>query len=207
MTPKEQVLCGMADDSPRERLLEVASDLMGARGYEAVGVAELCSAAEVKKGSFYYFFDSKQALTLEMLDVSWQSVRDRLFKTTFGNLSIGPLQAIRIYGEALSATAEQYLGKTGTVGGCMFGNFAVELSTRDDQIRQRIADVLAAMVGDVEESLERGIASGELPASLDANAGATDVITHMQGLMVLAKATRDPAPLATLGSTAARLLR
>ncbi|MEM8925954.1 MAG: helix-turn-helix domain-containing protein [Actinomycetota bacterium] len=38
----------------RVRLLDAADRLMYERGYEAVGVAELCRVAEVKKGSFYF---------------------------------------------------------------------------------------------------------------------------------------------------------
>ena len=45
------------DTSTRQRLLDAADVLMHERGYEAVGVAELCNAADAKKGSFYFFFD------------------------------------------------------------------------------------------------------------------------------------------------------
>jgi TetR/AcrR family transcriptional repressor of nem operon len=34
-------------------------------------VAEICAAADVPKGSFYYFFPSKQALALEVVNEHW----------------------------------------------------------------------------------------------------------------------------------------
>lgn len=55
----------------RERLLDAAGTLMRHRGYSGLGVAEICAAAEVKKGSFYHFFDSKQDLTLQAIDAYW----------------------------------------------------------------------------------------------------------------------------------------
>ena len=51
----------------RERLLDAADRLMWARGYEAVGVAELCAEAGAPRGSFYHWWPSKQALAAAML--------------------------------------------------------------------------------------------------------------------------------------------
>ena len=39
----------------RERLLEAANAMMYARGYGAVSVADLCEAADARKGSFYHW--------------------------------------------------------------------------------------------------------------------------------------------------------
>ena len=46
----------------RERLIATAIELIRARSYESVGVDALCNHAQVKKGSFYHFFPSKQDL-------------------------------------------------------------------------------------------------------------------------------------------------
>ncbi|HCU50381.1 MAG TPA: TetR family transcriptional regulator, partial [Micromonosporaceae bacterium] len=41
----------------RERILAAACELMLSRGYGSIGVAEICARADVKKGSFYHFFE------------------------------------------------------------------------------------------------------------------------------------------------------
>jgi len=46
-----------------DRILLAARELIHARSYAEVGVAAICDQAQVKKGSFYHFFPSKQALT------------------------------------------------------------------------------------------------------------------------------------------------
>ncbi|MEW1590357.1 helix-turn-helix domain-containing protein, partial [Micromonospora vinacea] len=46
----------------KNKILDAAATLIEQRGYTALGVAEICAAAGVPKGSFYYFFESKQAL-------------------------------------------------------------------------------------------------------------------------------------------------
>ena len=52
----------------RQRIIAGARDLIYSRSYAAVGVAEICQQAAVNKGSFYYFFPSKQALSLAVID-------------------------------------------------------------------------------------------------------------------------------------------
>ena len=52
----------------RARILDAAQKLFSHNGYDATGVAEICQAAGVSKGAFYYHFPTKQSLFLELLD-------------------------------------------------------------------------------------------------------------------------------------------
>lgn len=197
---------GSRNDAARMRLLGAAYRLMYERGYEAVGVAELCASAEVKKGSFYHFFDSKQALAVAMLDHAWAVTRDTLFAETLGNPAAGAVEAIDEFGNRLADNLHRRRAEMGSVVGCCFGNFASELSTRDDVVRSRLAGVFDEMTAICADCLDRAIGTGELSTQLDAHDAARRVITHMEGLMVMAKARRDPDLLRTLGGTARRLV-
>jgi TetR/AcrR family transcriptional repressor of nem operon len=186
----------------RERLLDAAGSLMHERGYEAVGVAEICAQAGVKKGSFYHFFPSKQGLALEVIDQTWSTTRAILFAETFDVADLAAVDAIEVYGRRLAERLRTGADATGQVNGCRFGNFAVELSTRDEVIRTRVAAVLQEMTAVVAGALRRDIEAGRLRHDLDVDAVAAAVIAHMEGLMVIAKANRDPDVLAGLGATA-----
>ena len=59
----------------REKILGAGQSLIELRGYSALGVAEICKTAGVPKGSFYYFFESKEALALAVLDRHWDDQR------------------------------------------------------------------------------------------------------------------------------------
>ena len=54
----------MAANESKERILAGAKELFLARGYAATTVDAICEKAELTKGSFYYFFDSKEDLGL-----------------------------------------------------------------------------------------------------------------------------------------------
>jgi TetR/AcrR family transcriptional regulator, transcriptional repressor for nem operon len=189
-----------------ERLLEAASRLMHERGYEAVGVAELCQQAGIKRGSFYFHFESKQALALAMLDRSWERTAATLFAASIDDEALGPIEALSRHGNLLADHLAALQRDRGVVPGCRFGNFAVELSTSDDVIRARVAAILDDMTARVARAVRRGIERGEVPADLDVDRAAARIVAHLEGLMVLAKAHRDPDALRELGPAAAVLL-
>src|ERR1700688_4957405 len=59
----------------KERLLQVAFDLIWRQSYGAVSVDDICERAKVKKGSFYYFFPSKSDLAVAAYEEHWQASR------------------------------------------------------------------------------------------------------------------------------------
>ena len=52
----------------KQKLMDAAQPLMIQNGYVATTVDEICAAAEVTKGAFFYHFDSKEALARELLE-------------------------------------------------------------------------------------------------------------------------------------------
>ena len=54
-----------------ERLMNAALDLIWEESYGTVTIDDICKRAEVKKGSFYYFFASKAELAVAALEKMW----------------------------------------------------------------------------------------------------------------------------------------
>jgi TetR/AcrR family transcriptional repressor of nem operon len=57
----------------KERLMDAVLDLIWSGSYGSTTIDHICDKAGVKKGSFYYFFDSKAELAAEALEASWQN--------------------------------------------------------------------------------------------------------------------------------------
>src|ERR1700755_3373806 len=57
----------METQSVRARLLEAATELFAAEGYDAVGVEKLRARAGVSNGSFFHLFAAKDDLAAELL--------------------------------------------------------------------------------------------------------------------------------------------
>lgn len=62
----------------RERIAERALALFAARGYEAVGVQEICEAAGVTKPTLYHYFGSKEGLLDAVLGERFREMSRRL---------------------------------------------------------------------------------------------------------------------------------
>ena len=78
----------------KERLMEAVLELIWTGSYGGTTIDHICDRAGVKKGSFYYFFDSKADLALAAVEVGWNRIRpdlDALFSAT-----IPPLERLRI---------------------------------------------------------------------------------------------------------------
>ncbi|MBB4636838.1 TetR/AcrR family transcriptional regulator [Longimicrobium terrae] len=64
--------------SNRSTLLEHALALFAERGYDAVGVKEICEAASVTKPTLYHYFGSKRGLLLTLVRERYAPLRDEL---------------------------------------------------------------------------------------------------------------------------------
>lgn len=51
----------------RQHILQAAKPLIGLRGFSAVGLAQILDVAGIPKGSFYHYFESKEAFGEELL--------------------------------------------------------------------------------------------------------------------------------------------
>src|SRR5687767_10110076 len=89
-----------------ERLMAAALDLMWEESYGGVTIDDICKRAEVKKGSFYYFFDSKAALAVAALEKMWRDDWKPKMDARFSP-SVEPLSRIREYLEACYLTQYQ----------------------------------------------------------------------------------------------------
>src|SRR5688572_10402333 len=77
----------------KERLLESALDLIWKRSYGVLTIDAICEKAGVKKGSFYYFFESKSALAAAALHESWYACGKETCDKIF-SASVPPLDRI-----------------------------------------------------------------------------------------------------------------
>src|SRR5437899_11129172 len=79
----------------KERLMKAVRELIWTGSYGSTTIDQICDRSGVKKGSFYYFFNSKADLAVASLDEAFQKRRvevDDIFSPT-----VDPLDRIRNY--------------------------------------------------------------------------------------------------------------
>src|SRR5208283_2888815 len=84
----------------KERLMTAALDLMWEESYGAITIDDICNRATVKKGSFYYFFESKSELVITALERLWLEVWKPKLDAQFSP-SVEPLKRLTNYLESM----------------------------------------------------------------------------------------------------------
>jgi TetR/AcrR family transcriptional repressor of nem operon len=183
----------------RERLMDAAYDLIWEHSYGAVTIDAICERAGVKKGSFYYFFDSKSDLAVAAIDAWWverKALLDKIFRP-----EVAPLDRLRGYLDFIARRQADAFKTTGQVLGCPLFTLGAEIATQDDRIRSRICNFIDCMMVCVEQAIADGQASGEIEGS-DARAKAQFFLAYYEGVLTRARIENDPAPILRLSSDA-----
>ena len=176
----------MATNQSKERLLTAAKELFLARGYAATTVDAICEKAGLTKGSFYYFFDSKEDLGLAVLDWSLQRSAQMLASGPHVRI-VDPLEKAFAFLEHLEKCSPKLWS-----GGCLLGVFSQELAETNPRMQKAVAGMFQAVADDFAKQLEPIAAQCAGEQAPPASEFADTLLGILEGSIILAKAHRDP---------------
>jgi TetR/AcrR family transcriptional regulator, transcriptional repressor for nem operon len=181
----------------RTRILSTARELFHGRSYADVGIKEICDIAQVQKGSFYHFFPSKQDLAMAVIDDMADDWAHGFVAEAFDR-DLPPLERLDYLVDAAYYWQKAAKDLEGRMPGCLFGNLALEVSTRDEVIRARINAVFAKASDRFHETLDEAMEQGQTPP-LDTKSTAQAMLAYLEGVILLAKSQNDPEVVRILG--------
>jgi len=181
----------------KTRILMTARELFHGRSYADVGIKEICDIAKVQKGSFYHFFPSKQDLAMAVIDDMADDWAHGFVAEAFDR-DLPPLERLDYMVDAAYYWQKAAKDIEGRMPGCLFGNLALEVSTRDEVLRAKLNAVFEKASARFHQTLEEAIELGLIPP-LDAEATAQSMLAFLEGVILLAKTRNDPEVVLTLG--------
>ncbi|MFF0732945.1 TetR/AcrR family transcriptional regulator [Streptomyces chartreusis] len=187
----------------KQKILGAARSLIEGRGYSALGVAEICKAAGVPKGSFYYFFESKESLALAVVDEHWTAQRRDWARVLEADGE--PLERLRGLFEETQAGQRAVQEGCGTVSGCLFGNLTLELSNQTEAVRRRLQEIFDAQVDMVETVVKEARERGDVTV-VDTREAARAVVAQLEGQVMFAKLYNSTERLTPLWNNCLALL-
>jgi TetR/AcrR family transcriptional repressor of nem operon len=185
----------------RDRIVRSAARLFLTRSYQSVGIADLCTVADVRKGSFYHFFASKSDLAKAVVDLHAAELERRLTAGSDAGSADGsaddPVARLHAVADAVSVIQHGFEGRFGRIVGCPFGNLAAELSTTDDELRAHVAGVFSRWEATLTTACRDAAAQGALRDGVAPDRLAHMILAQIQGLILLAKVSGAPAAAIT----------
>ncbi|HGG59669.1 MAG TPA: TetR/AcrR family transcriptional regulator [Gammaproteobacteria bacterium] len=185
------------DTDTRSRILDTARQLFHSRSYADVGVKEICDSASVQKGSFYHFFPSKRDLALAVIEDMAEDWAHGFVAEAFDR-DLPPMERLDYMIDAAYYWQKAAKDLEGRMRGCLFGNLALEVSTRDEVLRAKLMAVFNKTRDRFRETMEEAMETGAV-APLDAKATADAMLAYLEGIILLAKTRNDPEVIRKLG--------
>jgi TetR/AcrR family transcriptional repressor of nem operon len=169
----------------RQRLVESARYLFWERGFAGTSMADLLAHAKVNSGSFYHFFDSKEALLREVLEGYLAALRPMIVDPAYAST---PKPIERIF--AILAGYRERILMTDSQYGCPLGRLALEIDPENRPAHKLIAENFRGWIGAVRECL----AVAALPKNTDLEGLATYVLAVMEGGVMLSRSYGSVEP-------------
>ena len=186
----------------REKLLEIACQAFGQKGYEATSVDDILAEAAVSPSNFYYHFKSKEELAIEVLESIFDRSREK-FSPLYEDGGLRASEKLK----RLHDLFVQRMERSRCCGGCPLGNLAAELSDVSSRFRERIAKFFEECIAGIEGIVRQGVREGEFRPDLDPRAAGALLFGSLEGLMLVSKSLRKIAPLERGFQQALDLLR
>ncbi len=177
-------------EAKKDFLLCRGLEVMKAKGYNGTSVKDIVDAAGVPKGSFYNYFDSKEAFAVEAIEkVAADSYRDSL--ALLGDQQVPPLERLQRFflANAESACAEEFKV------GCFLGNMCQEMASNCEAIRVTTNKALGNTTSLIDKVLTQAQQQGGIDKQTDTKAMSEFLFNAWEGALIRMKASKSRAPL------------
>lgn len=174
----------------RALLIDIGTAIFTQKGFNNTALDELVKAANVPKGSFYYYFGSKdnyaQAVIQNYADYFRRKL-DRLLSDT----SMSPISRLKAFTDEAIDGVTRFEFKRG----CLVGNLGQEMASLDEGFRQSLAAIMHDWHSRFSDCLEEAKKIGEITTEVDSLVLAQFFWASWEGAILCARLERSIDPM------------
>lgn len=189
----KNIIIGLKMNETKNKLLQIGAKYVHLKGFNNTGLQEILKEANVPKGSFYFYFKSKEQFGLEIINV-FINFFEKSIGYSLSDKSLSGLQRIK----AFLYTTKDILKENNFTGGSPIGNLSLEMGDINENFRLKLSDAFSKMEEKVFECLKDAQLAKEINQSIDIKTSAAFIINSWEGAIVRAKAEKSNRPLETL---------
>lgn len=174
----------------RELLVRAGLEALTEKGFSSTGIDEILKRVGVPKGSFYHYFESKEAFGAALIE-RYASFFAYKLERHFGDSSKKPLERLWAFvDDARTGMARHDFRR-----GCLIGNLGQEMAALPESYRASLNAVFHDWESRLSRCLEAAQQHGEIPVSVDCEQAATFFWIGWEGAVLRAKLERSAKPL------------
>lgn len=173
-----------------ELLLRCGMEVLTEQGFAATGIDAVLKRVQVPKGSFYHYFDSKEAFGQAVLQ-RYADYFARKLDRCFSDLSVSPLRRLSNFVEEAKVGMARYQFRRG----CLVGNLGQEVLVLPDSFREQLEITLQDWEQRLSACLEEAVKLGEVSCVHDCKALAAYFWVGWEGAVLRARLTQQVRPL------------
>ncbi len=167
-----------------QKIMEAAEALFREQGYQGASLNDITRKAKLSKGAFFHYYKDKSMIANDVLK---KNTQDQLF---------APLEDQSTKNQHIKVVLMGWIGEiykeyteSQFKGGCLLGNWALELSDTDEAMRAEIAQLFLELENRLVGLLRPVAAQGKL--LMEPRQLSRLLISSLQGVMLTVKVHKD----------------
>jgi TetR/AcrR family transcriptional regulator, transcriptional repressor for nem operon len=183
---------GETATNTKDRILDVAQDLIQRRGLNAMSFQDLSDAVGIRKASVHHHFASKTEMVNALL-VRYQADFAEAVSQILRSRGSGQAKLTRYFGLFQETLQSGRHDKS-----CLCGMLVAELHSLDAEGVALVRKFLRGNIGSIREMIVAGIEDGSLSARGGIEGTAEMVLATLEGALLLARCDGGPKRLAEM---------
>ena len=163
---------------------------MLAKSYHAVGIQEILAEVDVPKGSFYHYFESKEAFGVAIIEYYGEQLASAI-RTRMNDASDSPRQRIVNY----FVNIREYYATNGCGRGCLVAKLATEVANPSGEMREALKREFDKWIELFAACIREGQVICEIASEHSAEAMAEFLYTSWEGALVRMQVNSDLRPI------------
>ena len=172
-------------------LLDKGIEVLWCNGYNGTSVKDIVSAADVPKGSFYFYFDSKEDFVNKAL-VRYFNTMFAPMESVLSNEDVSPKQRLTNF---YTLRNDRMINEMKCKLGCLATNIGNEMSEHSEKIRKTILHMENNIKDNIAAVFREAQKKGEIDPTLDPELVVSFIEDAGKGAMVSMKEKQNSEPL------------
>lgn len=174
----------------REHLLATGEQLCLQRGFTGMGLSELLTLAQVPKGSFYYYFRSKEAFGVALLERYFLHFHQQVNAQLQHNKATPRERLLGFFRQA-----ERLFSEQGHIVGCLVVKLSAEVCDLSEPMRDALQHGASRIIAAYAQTLEAALQQEKLVLPHAPQEMAKVIYILWLGASLQSKLSREPEPL------------